>query len=38
VVPVKGAKKEASPKPAGEKAPKAPKEAKKSETKPAAAG
>ena len=43
VVPVKGQKKEtqakeASAKPAGEKAPKAPKEAKKDETKPAAAG
>jgi len=43
VVPVKGAKKEspakeAAPKPAGEKAPKAPKEAKKDEAKPAAAG
>ena len=43
VVPVKGAKKEtrakeASPKPAGEKAPKAQKEAKKDEAKPAAAG
>ena len=43
VVPVKGAKKEtqakeASAKPAGDKAPKAPKEAKKSESKPATAG
>ena len=38
LVPVKGAKKEASPKPAGEKAPKAPKEAKKDESKPATAG
>ena len=43
VVPVKGQKKEtqakeASAKPAGDKAPKAPKEPKKSETKPATAG
>jgi len=49
VVPVKGQKKETQPKPAGEKAaakakpdadkaPKAPKEAKKDETKPATAG
>ena len=43
LVPVKGAKKdgakkEASPKVAGEKAPKAPKEAKKDESKPATAG
>jgi translation initiation factor IF-3 len=39
VVPVKGTKKETRPKPAGEKAAdKAPKEAKKDETKPATAG
>ena len=38
VVPVKGPKKEAQAKPAGDKAPKAPKEAKKSESKPATAG
>jgi translation initiation factor IF-3 len=39
VVPVKGKKKETQPKPAGEKAAaKAPKEAKKDETKPATAG